>query len=308
VTDELFRAGNEICASPCYFGIRMAIPVAPFGRTGHQSTRVLFGAAALSSVTQDVADRTLEVLLEHGINHIDVAASYGDAEVRIKPWLAREPDRFFLATKTDERKAEGAREDLHRSLDRMGVDHVDLWQLHNLADPIEWDTALSPGGVIEAAIEAREQGLVRWIGVTGHGAQIAANHRRSLARFDFDSVLLPYNRITMRLPYYAENFEALAATCAERNVAMQTIKSIARAPWLGRERTTATWYEPMTEQRDIDLALWWAMGRPEVFLNSSGDVDLLPRFLDAASRFQGRPSEAEMQELVERVHPQPLFV
>jgi len=286
----------------------MAIPLARFGRTGHQSSRVLFGAAALSRVTQDVADRTLEVLLEHGINHIDVAASYGDAELRIEPWLKREPGRFFLATKTDERKAEGARQELHRSLDRMGVDHVDLWQLHSLADPIEWDTALSPGGAIEAAVEAREQGLVRWIGVTGHGAQIAANHRRSLERFDFDSVLLPYNRITMRLAYYAENFEALAATCVERNVAIQTIKSIARGPWLGRERTTSTWYEPMTEQRDIDLALWWAMGRPEVFLNSPGDVDLLPRFLDAASRFQARPSEAEMDELVARAHPRPLFV
>lgn len=286
----------------------MAIPLARFGRTGHRSTRVLFGAASLSEVSQDVADRTLDVLLQYGINHIDVAASYGDAELRIRPWLKREPQRFFLATKTDQRKAEGAREELHRSLDRLGVDHVDLWQLHSLADPIEWDTALSPGGAIEAAVEAREQGLVRWIGVTGHGAQIAASHRRSLERFDFDSVLLPYNRITMRLPYYAENFEALAAICAERDVAIQTIKSIARSPWLGRERTASTWYEPMTEQRDIDLALWWAMGRDGIFLNSTGDVGLLPRFLDAASRFQARPSEAEMEELVARVHPQPLFV
>jgi aryl-alcohol dehydrogenase-like predicted oxidoreductase len=286
----------------------MSIPIAPFGRTGHESTRVLFGAAALSQVTQEVADRALEVLLEHGVNHIDVAASYGDAELRIRPWLRSHPGRFFLATKTGERKAAEARAELHRSLERLGVDHVDLWQLHNLADPGEWDTALSPGGVIEAAVEAREQGLVRWIGVTGHGAQIAANHRRSLERFDFDSVLLPYNRITMRLPYYAENFEALAATCAERKVAVQTIKSIARAPWHGRERTASTWYEPMTEQRDIDLALWWAMGRPGIFLNSTGDVDLLPRFLDAASRFQSRPSEAEMEELVKRVRPEPLFV
>jgi aryl-alcohol dehydrogenase-like predicted oxidoreductase len=286
----------------------MAIPLAPFGRTGHQSTRILFGAVALADVAQDVADRTLDVLFEHGINHIDVAASYGDAELRIKPWLQREPSQFFLATKTDERMAEGAREELHRSLDRMGVDHVDLWQLHNLADPIDWDTALSPGGAIEAAIEAREQGLVRWIGVTGHGSQIAATHRRSLERFDFDSVLLPYNRITMRLPYYAENFEALAATCAERNVAIQTIKAIARAPWRGREKTTSTWYEPMTEQPDIDLALWWAMGRPGIFLNSPGDVDILPRYLDAANRFQARPSEEEMGQLVARAHPQPLFV
>src|SRR6266702_2046265 len=174
----------------------MTIPLLPFGRTGHQSTRVIFGAAALGRVSQDVADRALDVLLEHDINHIDTAASYGDAELRIAPWLKRYPDRFFLATKTGKRRADEAREELHRSLDRLGVDHVDLWQLHNLADPIEWDTALSPGGAIEAAVEAREQGLVKFIGITGHGAQIAANLRRSVARFDFDSVLLPYNFVT----------------------------------------------------------------------------------------------------------------
>src|SRR2546423_14939314 len=189
--------------------MRMPIPLLPFGRTGHQSTRVIFGGAALGRVSQDVADQALEVLLEHNINHLDIAASYGDAELRVAPWLKQHPGRFFLATKTGKRRASEAREELQRSLDRLGVDHVDLWQLHNLADPIEWDTALSPGGAIEAALEARDQGLVRFIGVTGHGAQIAANHPRRLERFDFDSVLLPYNRITMRLPYYAENFEAL---------------------------------------------------------------------------------------------------
>src|SRR3982074_1907375 len=194
----------------------MGIPADSFGRTGHSSSRTLFGAAALSRVTQDVADRTLEVLLRYGVNHIDTAASYGDAELRIRPWLKRERGRFFLATKTDARTKREAREELHRSLDRLGVDHVDLWQLHNLADPGDWDTALSPGGANEAAGEAPNQGAWRFIGVTGHGIQIAANHRRSLARFDFDSVLLPYNFVTMQEPYYTENFEALARTCAER--------------------------------------------------------------------------------------------
>ena len=279
-----------------------------FGRTGHESSRVVFGAAALARVSQDVADRALDVLLQHGVNHLDVAASYGDAELRIRPWLARDRSRYFLATKTGQRRAEPAREELHRSLDRLGVDHVDLWQLHNLTDPIEWDTALSPGGAIEAAVEAREQGLVRWIGVTGHGAQVAAAHRRSLQRFDFDSVLLPYDYRTMQLPYYAENFEALAATCQQRNVAVQTIKSIALRPWLGREHTRTTWYEPLEAQADIDLAVWWALGRPGVFLISVGDVTLLPRVLDAASRFEQRPTDDEMVALVERVRPDPLFV
>ena len=286
----------------------MAVAQDVFGRTGHRSSRTIFGAASLSNVTQAAADQTLEVLLRHGVNHIDTAASYGDAELRIAPWLAREPGRFFLATKTGARTAPAARDDLHRSLDRLGVDHVDLWQLHNLADPIEWDIALSPGGAIEAAVEARDEGLVRFIGVTGHGAQIAANHRRSLDRFDFDSVLLPYNFVTMQLPYYAENFEALARTCAERKVAVQTIKSIAAKPWLGRERTRTTWYQPLEAQADIDLAVWWVLGRPGVFLNTAGDVDLLPRVLDAAERFEKRPSDAEMSTLLERSQTEPLFV
>jgi aryl-alcohol dehydrogenase-like predicted oxidoreductase len=286
----------------------MPVPQDTFGRTGHRSSRTIFGAAALSQVTQAAADRTLEVLLRHGVNHIDVAASYGDAELRIAPWLKREPKRFFLATKTGERTAKSAREELHRSLDRLGVDHVDLWQLHNLADPIEWDIALSPGGVIEAAVQARDEGLVKWIGVTGHGAQIAANHRRSLDRFDFDSVLLPYNFVTMQLPYYAENFEALTRTCAERNVAVQTIKSIAAKPWLGREHTRTTWYEPLAAQADIDLAVWWVLGRPGVFLNTAGDIDLLPNVLDAAERFEKRPTDKEMTTLLERTQTEPLFV
>ena len=286
----------------------MAIETAEFGRTGHLSTRVIFGAAALAATSQRVADETLEVLLRYGVNHIDVASSYGEAEVRIQPWLRREPDRFFVATKGDERTAAGARAELHRSLDRMGVDHVDLWQLHALADPIEWDVALSPGGALEAAVEAREQGLVRWIGVTGHGAQIAATHRRSLDRFDFDSVLLPYNFVTMQNSYYAANFEAVYRTCQERRVAMQTIKSIALRPWEGRPHTRSTWYEPLERQEDIDLAVWWALSRPGIFLDSVGDVGLLPKVLDAASRFTVPPDDAAMSALVGRSHTEPLFV
>jgi aryl-alcohol dehydrogenase-like predicted oxidoreductase len=290
------------------YSFSVAVPLDDFGRTGHKSSRTLFGAAALARVSQEVADRTLDVLLRHGVNHIDVAASYGEAELRIRPWLKREPGRFFLATKTGARTATAARDDLHRSLDRLGVDHVDLWQLHNLADPIEWDTALSPDGVIEAAVDARAQGLVRFIGVTGHGAQIAANHRRSLERFDFDSVLLPYNFVTMQLPYYAENFEALVRTCAERKVAVQTIKSIALAPWQGRERSRTTWYEPLDDQAEIDLAVWWVLGRSGVFLNTVGDVDLLPRVLDAAERFEKRPGDVEMTAMLQRSQTKPLFV
>jgi aryl-alcohol dehydrogenase-like predicted oxidoreductase len=286
----------------------MTIATQPFGRSGHMSTRTIFGAASLGTVTQDEADRTLEILLQYGVNHIDVAASYGDAELRVAPWLARFPNQFFVATKTDARTAKEAKEELQRSLGRMGIDHVDLWQLHNLADPIEWDIALSPGGAIEAAVEARQQGLVRAIGVTGHGSQIAATHRRSLERFDFDSVLLPFNYITMQNPYYAENFNALLETCRQRQVAVQTIKSIAYKNWLGRPHTHATWYEPLQDQADIDLAVHWGLKRPGIFLNTVGDIQLLPRVLDAASRFQDGPSDEEMAALTARLHMQPLFV
>jgi len=279
-----------------------------FGRTGHESTRTIFGGAALSKVTQDEADQTLEVLLRYGINHIDVAAGYGDAELRIAPWLQERPGHFFLATKTGGRTYDEAKRQIHLSLERMGVERVDLIQLHSLADPIEWDTALSPKGALDACIEAREQGLVRFIGVTGHGTQIAATHLRSLERFDFDTVLLPYSYIMMQDPHYAAAFERVIAVCAERNVAVQTIKSIARRPWWGRERTRATWYEPFEDQRDIDAAVHWVLARPGIFLASPGDIHLIPKVLDAASRFGSAPSDEKMREQSARLEMLPLFV
>jgi aryl-alcohol dehydrogenase-like predicted oxidoreductase len=283
------------------------IAKAPFGSTGHESTRTIFGAAALGSLSQVEADPTLELLLEHDVNHIDTAASYGDSELRLAPWLSQHRDRFFLATKTGQRDRAEAREEIHRSLDRLGVDRVDLLQLHNLVDVIEWETALREGGALEAAVEARDEGLVRFIGVTGHGLTVARMHRRSLERFPFDSVLLPYSYVQMRDEQYAADFEALADMCADRGVAMQTIKAITLAPWDGREQTAATWYEPLREQSDIDLAVHWVLGRPSVFLNTVGDVALLPKVLDAASRFASRPTNETMDELVAGRNLVPLF-
>jgi aryl-alcohol dehydrogenase-like predicted oxidoreductase len=280
----------------------------PFGATGHESSRAIFGAAALGSVSKRDADRTLELLLHHGINHIDVAADYGDAELRIASWLRRHDGEFFVATKTGERTYRGAREEIRRSLDRLGVDHVDSIQLHNLADVIEWETALGADGALEAAIEAREEGLVRFIGVTGHGLSIPEMHRRSLERFAFDSVLCPYNYPQMQDTRYAETFETLAGICAERNVALQTIKSLASRRWDGRAATAATWYEPLREQADIDLATHWVLGRPGVFLLTTGDVEILPQLLDAVERYERRPSDADMAELTRRRDLAPLFV
>jgi aryl-alcohol dehydrogenase-like predicted oxidoreductase len=265
---------------------------APFGATGHESSRVIFGAAALGDVSKADADRALELVLEHGINHIDVAASYGDAELRIANWL-REHD-FFVATKTGERTYAAAREQIRRSLDRLGVDHVDLIQLHNLVDVIEWDIVLSPGGALEACVEAREEGLVRFIGVTGHGPSVPRMHQRSLERFDFDSVLCPYNFVQMQDQRYADTFDQLAVLCAERDVALQTIKSLASRPWEGRAHTASTWYEPLTQQADIDRAAHWVLGNPQVFLITTGDVTVLPKLLDAAERYTARPADEEM--------------
>src|SRR6266851_4272147 len=279
----------------------------PFGRTGHMSTVTLFGAAALGRATQDEADRALEVLLRYGVDHIDTAARYGDSELRIGPWMARHRKDFFLATKTGSRTAKEARENIHRSLERLRVDHVDLIQLHSLGHPDDWDQAMGPGGALEAAVEARRQGLVRFIGVTGHGWTIPAMHRRSLARFDFDSVLLPFNFLFAQNERYRQAFDEVLATCRERNVAVQIIKSIARGPWAAADRTHTTWYQPLEAQEDIDRAVHWILGLPDIFINTAGDLALLPRVLDAASRFERRPPDAEMDAMLGSTRMTSLF-
>jgi aryl-alcohol dehydrogenase-like predicted oxidoreductase len=283
------------------------IATTPFGATGHDSSRVIFGAAALWSTPQREADAALELLLEHGINHIDTAASYGDAELRLAPWMREHRDRFFLATKTEERSYSAAREQIRRSLERLGVDGVDLIQLHCLVHPAEWDEAMGENGALRAALEARDEGLVRFIGVTGHGLTIAEMHLRSLERFAFDSVLLPYSHVIVQDETYAADFGRVLAVCNERNVAVQTIKGIARGPWGSKEHTSSTWYEPLVDQREIDLAVHWVLGEPSVFLNSAGDLELLPRVLDAAERFGSRPDEAEMARLLSEQRLSTLF-
>jgi aryl-alcohol dehydrogenase-like predicted oxidoreductase len=279
----------------------------PFGRTGHQSTVTLFGGAALAKVSQADADRVLDLLLRYGVNHLDTASRYGDSELRIGAWMPRHRKDFFLATKAATRTAREAREEIRRSLDRLRVDHVDLIQLHSLGHPDDWDQALGPGGALEAAVEARQQGLARFIGVTGHGWAIAAMHKRSLARFDFDAVLLPYNFFMAQNERYRRNFEDVLDICRERNVAVQIIKSIARGPWATADRTRTTWYQPLEEQADIDRAVHWALGLPGIFLNTVGDVALLPKVLEAASRFERRPADAEMATMLDAKRLSSLF-
>lgn len=286
----------------------MALPLQAFGRTGHQSTRVIFGAAALGRSNPEEAAGALELLLKYGVNHIDTAASYGRSERLVGNWMPEHRDRFFLATKTGERTYEGARAQILHSLERLQTTHIDLIQLHNLVDQAEWDTAMGKGGALEAAIEARDMGLVRFIGVTGHGVTVAAQHLRSLERFAFDSVLLPYNYVMMQNPAYAADFEELARTCREREIALQTIKGITLGPWNEKEHTHGTWYEPLSDPADIGRAVNWVLGRPGTLLNSAGDLTLLPHVLEAATKLGQRPGDAEMETLVKKREMAPLFV
>ncbi len=287
----------------------MALPKKEFGRTGHLSARTLFGAAALSAASQDEADRTMELIIESGVNHIDTAASYGDSELRLGPWMETHRDSFFLATKTDQRSYDDAKAQFERSLERLRVSEVDLIQLHYLVGEEEWQVAMGPGGALEYLLEAREQGLTKYIGVTGHDVAITRMHQRSLERFDFDSVLLPYNYMMMQNPVYRSGFNEVLEICKARDCAVQTIKSLTRRPYLPGQRTGHnTWYEPLTDQASIDKAVHWALGNEDIFLNTAGDISILPMVLDAAHRYESRPSEEEMQALAAEWEMEPLFV
>lgn len=271
---------------------------APFGRTGHQSSRVIFGAAALGGMKPERAEATLALLAPAGINHIDTAASYGASEDRLQPFLATNRNAFFLATKTGHRTGIKARAELERSLERMGVDSVDLVQLHNLVEDDEWATAFAPGGAVEALAKARDEGLVRFLGVTGHGLRIAGMHLRSLEQFPFDSVLLPYSAILLQHPQYRSDVATLLAVCEERGVAVQTIKSIARRRWDGEATGPRhSWYEPLGDAAAIGRAVRFVLSNPQVFLNTTSDATKLPLVLAAASAADAanRPTDEELE-------------
>ena len=275
------------------------LPTQPFGHTGHESSRVIFGAAALGAMSQDRADATLALIDAHGVNHIDTARGYGDSELRLAPWLATNRDRVFLATKTGERDGSAARAGLEDSLTRMGVDQVDLIQLHNLVEPEEWEVAFAPGGAVEALAAAREEGLCRFIGVTGHGLRIPSMHLRSLRAFDFDSVLFPYNFVLLERPDYRADVETLLELCADRRVAVQTIKAIARSRWVGSREGKFSWYEPLTDPDAIRRAVHNVLGNDQLFLNSTSDATLLPAVFAAAEAAVHAPSADELRADIE---------
>ncbi len=278
-----------------------------FGHTGHSSTRVIFGSYALSSATQAKVENVLNLLLKYGVNHIDTAPGYGNAEELIGPWMKEHRDDFFLATKSRSRSYDGAWKDLQRSISRLKVDQIDLWQMHGLTNPVSWEKVMGPGGALEAFIEAREKGLVRFLGITGHGDKVPEMHKQSLERFNFDTVLLPYNYLQMQKPRYANKFNELIEFCRKRNIAVQTIKSIVRRPWGTNSQTHNTYfYEPLVHQNSIDRAVHWSLGLSKSFVITAGDMQILPGILDAATRFEKQPSDTEMIALVDELDMKPI--
>jgi len=284
------------------------IPKLPFGRTGHVSTQIIFGAYALSNATQADADKVLDLLLGFGVNHIDTAPMYGEAEKRIGSWMGKHRKNFFIATKSRSRSYNGAWKNLQRSLERLRVDHIDLWQMHGLTNSAGREKAMGQGGALEAFVEARDKGLVRFLGVTGHGNKVAGMHVQSLERFEFDSVSLLYNYRQMQIPRFAVDFDELAVICRDRNVALQTFQSIARWP-LGKRpgKYNMYFYEPLESQDAIEKSVHWAMGLSNNFVITAGDIHFIPKMLEAANRFEHRPPDKEMRTLVEKYDIQQIF-
>ncbi len=280
-----------------------------FGRTGHPVSRVIFGAWALNEATQSEADNTMKLLHDYGVNCIDTSPMYGNSEKVIGPWLAKNRNDYFISTKTRSRSRQGALNNLKQSLNNLQVDYIDLWQMHGLTNPAGWKKAMGPGGALEAFIEARDKGFVRFLGVTGHGYKAPSMHIRSLERFDFDAVLLPYNYMMIENPGYAADFNELVEICKNRKLAVQTIKSIARRSWGVRPQTYNTYfYEPLDTQNAIDKSVHWSLGLVDSFLVSVGDLRLLPKVLDAANRFEIIPSDIEMSEMVGDYNLQSIFL
>jgi len=279
-----------------------------FGRTGHASSRIIFGAYALSNATQADAERILEILLEHGVNHIDTAPMYGNAEKLVGLWMKKHRDDFFVATKSRSRTYEGAWTNLRRSLDRLRVDRIDLWQLHGLTNQMGWERVMGSGGALEAFVEAQDRGLVRYLGITGHGNKVAAMHLKSLERFGFDSVMLPYNYCQMQIASYAADFDKLAGLCRERNIAVQTFQSIACRP-IGKRpgKYNMYFYEPLECREAIEKSVHWAMGLQGSFVITAGDMQFVLSMLQSAERFQQRPSDEEMNLLVNEYGIQQVF-
>jgi len=266
------------------------------GRTEHHSTVVTIGTAGLGKVTQEVADSSVELMLQHGVNHVDIAPTYGEAMERMAPWINKIRGDVFLGSKTRARTKSEAWDNIHSIMDRLGVESFDLFQLHSVGLMEDLNTVTGPGGALEALVELKEQGLTRFIGITGHGPEVTKVHLEALRRFDFDTIMFPVSASIFKNPDYKESALELLATANERDLGVQTIKMLARGGWGERERETSTWYDPHREQPEIDKALWWVLSQPMHTAPSAGEVTLWPKVLDAAERFN--PLTATQQEEV----------
>ena len=278
-----------------------------FGKTSHESSRVIFGSACLRENNPSIASRAFELLEAYGINHIDTAPAYGDAEISVGEWMKHSRDRFFLATKTDKRSYREAKDQFHRSLERLQTDHVDLLQIHNLTDVVFREFALSAGGVLDFMLEAQEEGLTRFLGITGHGVLTPSMHFQTLKRYRFDSVLLPCNFLLLQQPQYKMQYDELISYCENNDIAVQTIKAAAQGLWGDKARTHLTWYEPLKNPLAIAQSVHWVLGNTESFLISTGDIEILPHFLKAAVEFKETPTNEEMREMAKRHEMQSLF-
>ena len=280
----------------------------PFGATGHASSRVIFGAAAVAGGSDAHHERVLQTLLDFGINHIDTAASYGAAEDNLKKWFPEHRERFFLATKTGDRAGDAARASLERSLERMGVDQVDLVQLHNLVEEDEWQQAFAPDGAVKALFQARDEGLCRFVGVTGHGLRIPRMHLRSLAEAPFASVLVPYSHVLLQDDGYRADIEELLTVCVEREVAVQTIKAVARRRWEpDHQGARFSWYEPLEPSPAMERAVHHVLANDQLFLNTSSDARKLRPVLEAAAAYEARPTDDDLAMDRESMGITPLF-
>jgi aryl-alcohol dehydrogenase-like predicted oxidoreductase len=289
------------------------------GRTEHLSSVVIFGAAAVGMVDDATAAVALDRAFAAGVNHIDVAPSYGEAELRVGPWLAQHRSDIFLGCKTRERTKDGVAKELRRSLERLRTDHVDLYQLHAVIDLETLEETLAPGGALEAVLEGKDEGLLRYIGITGHGHQAPAVFAEALRRFDFDTVMFPLNPVLYANAAYRRDAQALLSFCREKDVGAQIIKSAARQPWPGAEVTRqvmrmpapevrerlpyTTWYEPYDQPQAIDRAVWFVLSQPGVTaIASSGDLRILGRILDSARRWRAL-SDAEQEAMIRAAEP-----
>jgi predicted aldo/keto reductase-like oxidoreductase len=272
------------------------------GRLGYQSSVVMFGAASLGNVTQEEAEASISFALQHGVNHFDTAASYGDAELRMGPTISQIRNDIFLATKTGQRSKKEAKEEIYRSLERMQVDSIDLLQLHAVGSMEELDRCTEKGGALEAAVEAKDEGIIKEIGITGHGHQAPDVHLEALRRFPFATVLLPLNYYMYSLPEYRASFDALMEEANKQKAAVRVIKAIAKAPWVeGQKRPYATWYEPFDQQEIIDACVHFVLSFPGLSgFASAGDIHLFPKIVDAVERY-GTMSDEEAERILSSI-------